>query len=215
LHVRKKLLRGVPIDLRHAPPEVTWVELSGTDDRKKQFAAAHVNAPSREGSVLIIGDSKSPKSQREFASQTPGAVTVEAVDLGDLVTFAKRFKLGAPNAFRELAQFAQSVMTNVGAADTVQRIEALDLGRARKPATDLERASLRFILTPSYPGAVDVLVEIGKEGGVRAHRPAVLRACINALQLCHGTHGLSFADAAIRMRGFAYPTGASDIGYML
>ena len=200
LHVRKELLRGEPIDVREAPPEVTWVELDGTDDRKKQLAAARVNAPGRTGSVLIIGDSKSPDSQRQFASQTPGAVTVEAVDLKDLVTFAKRFKFGAPDAFRQLAQFAQSVMTSIGVDDLVQRIEALDRGRARKPATDLEKASLRFTLAPSYPGAVDVLMEIGKQGGVRAHRPAVLRACIKALQLCHGTYGLTFADAAIRMR---------------
>jgi hypothetical protein len=47
---------------------------------------------------------------------------------------------------------------------------------------------------------VDVLVEIGKQGGVRTHRPAVLRSCIKALQLCDGPDGLSFHDAAMRMR---------------
>jgi hypothetical protein len=31
-------------------------------------------------------------------------------------------------------------------------------------------------------------------------QPAVLRACIKALQLCHGTEGLTFADAAISKR---------------
>ena len=87
-------------------------------------------------------------------------------------------------------------MTSVGVDDLVQRIEALDRGRARKPATDLEKASLRFTLAPSYPGAVDVLVEISKQGAVRAHRPAVLRACIKALQLCHGTYGLTFVESA-------------------
>ncbi len=35
---------------------------------------------------------------------------------------------------------------------------------------------------------------------MRTHRPAVLRACIKGLQLCDGTDGLSFHDAAIRMR---------------
>ena len=88
-----------------------------------------MNAPGRNGSVLIIGDSKSPDSQRQFASQTPGAVTVEAVDLRDLVTFARRFDLAAPDTLRELAQFAQGVMTNVGADDLVRRIDALDRGR--------------------------------------------------------------------------------------
>jgi DNA helicase-2/ATP-dependent DNA helicase PcrA len=200
LDVRGKLLRGEPIDLRDAPPEVTWMELDGTEDRKRQLSAARVIAPGRNGSVLIIGDSKSPDNQRQFASQTPGAVTVEAVDLRDLVAFARRFNVSAPDALQQLAQFAQSVMTNVGAADLVQRIQALDRGRARKAGTDLEKAALRFLAAPSYPGAVELLVEIGKEGGVRTHRPSVLRACIKALQLCHGTEGLTFADAAIRMR---------------
>lgn len=47
---------------------------------------------------------------------------------------------------------------------------------------------------------MDLLVEINREGGVSAHRPAVLRACIKALQLCDGSEGLSFDEAAIRMR---------------
>ena len=59
---------------------------------------------------------------------------------------------------------------------------------------------MSFVRLPSYRSAVDVLVTIGKEGGVSTHRPAVLRACIKALQLCEGTDGLSFEDAAIRMR---------------
>ncbi len=57
-----------------------------------------------------------------------------------------------------------------------------------------------FIRRPNYLTAVDVLVEIGKQGGVRTHRPAVLRACVRALQLCNGTEGLGMYDAAIRMR---------------
>jgi AAA domain-containing protein len=199
LDVRKKLLRGEPIDLRDAPPEVTWVELDGREDRKRQLTAARVNAPGGSGSVLIIGDSRSPDSQRQFASQTPGAVTVEAVDLKDLVTFARRFNVAAPDALQQLAQFAQSVMTNVGAADLVQRIDALNRNR-RQDRTDLDKAALRFLDAPSYPGAVEILVEIGKQAGVRTHRPTVLRACIKALQLCHGTEGLSFAVAAVRMR---------------
>ena len=84
LHVRKDLLRGQPIDVRQAPTEVKWIELNGTDDRKKQLAAASANAPGQTGSVLIIGDSKSPDSQRQFASQIPGAVTIETVDLRDV-----------------------------------------------------------------------------------------------------------------------------------
>ena len=59
---------------------------------------------------------------------------------------------------------------------------------------------MSFARAPSHRAAIDVLVEIGKEGGVSAHRPAVLRACIKALQLCDGTEGLTFHEAAIWIR---------------
>jgi hypothetical protein len=57
-----------------------------------------------------------------------------------------------------------------------------------------------FTQRPTYLAAADVLVEIGKQGGVRVHRPAVLRACLRALQLCGAAEGLSLHDAAIRLR---------------
>jgi DNA helicase-2/ATP-dependent DNA helicase PcrA len=45
-----------------------------------------------------------------------------------------------------------------------------------------------------------LLVEIGKDAGVRTHRPAVLRAGIRALQSCDGSEGNSFYEAAVRSR---------------
>ena len=200
LDVREKLLRGEPIDLRTAADGVTWVELDGTEDHGRRLRAARVRPPDGQGCVLIVGDSTKPQRQRQFASQTPGAITVEAVDLRDLVAFAGAFDLTALDAFEHLAGFAQSVMRNVGAADLVRRVQSLVRGTARKPPTDVEAVALSFVRTPSHRAAVDVLVEINKEGGVSAHRPAVLRACIKALQLCDGPEGLSFHEAAIRMR---------------
>ena len=200
LEVRGKLLRGEPIDLATAPALVSWVELDGTEDHKRRLAAGRVRPPGRNGHVLIIGDSISPDSQRQFASQIPGAVTVEAVDLRDFVSFARAFELGAPDSLERLARFAQRIMTNVGSADLIRRVQSLTRGTARKPPTDVEQTALAFVRTPSHRAAVDLLVEIGKEGGVRTHRPAVLRACIKALQLCDGTDGLTFHDAAIRVR---------------
>jgi hypothetical protein len=199
LKVRERLLRGEAIDLRQAPAGVSWVELNGSNDHAKRLAAARVRAPARDACVLIIADSTNPASQRQFASQTPGAVTVEAVDLRDLVAFAQRFELNAPDAIDQLAQFAGSVMANVGATDFVGRVRAIDEGR-RGEAGDAERVALDFIRRPNYLAAADVLVEIGKLPGVRTHRPAVLRACLRALQLCNDTEGLNLHDAALRMR---------------
>ena len=200
LECRGKLLRAEPIDIRTAPAGVTWVHLDGTNDHESRLAAARVRPPGADGRVLIIGESTSPDSQRRFASQTPGAVTVEAVDLKDLVGFARRFDPASPEGLQLLVEFAQSVMRNVGAADFVQRVVSLQRGTARRDPTDAEAVALAFVRDPSHRRAVDVLVEIGKQTGVTPHRPAVLRACIKALQLCAGTEGLTFQDAAIRMR---------------
>lgn len=200
LEVREKLLRNEPIDLRTAPAAVSWVELDGSKDHERRLMAARIRPPVDTGCVLIIGDSTNPNSQRQFASQTPGATTVEAVDLRDLVSFARTFDLEAPDALERLAHFAQSVMTNVGADDLVRRVESLIQGRARRPASGVEKTALAFVREPSYHAAANLLVEINKEGGVRAHRPTVLRACIKALQMCGGIGKPSFYEAVVRMR---------------
>lgn len=200
LEVRGKLLKGEPIDLRAAPAGVNWIELDGTEDHLRQLRAGRVRPPADDGHVLIIGESTSPDSQRQFASQTPGAITVEAVDLKDLVTFARKLDLASADALGVVAGFAQNLMTNVGADDLVRRVRSLLRGTARNEASDVEAAALLFVQNPSHRLAADLLVEIGKEGGVRTYRPAVLRACIQALQLCEGPDGLTFHDAAVRMR---------------
>lgn len=200
LGIRSKLLQGKPVDLCEAPDEVTWVELDGTEDHPRRLKAARVNPPGGSGSVLIIGDSTNPSMQRQFAGQTPGAVTVEAVDLRDLISFANVFDVSAPSALEDLSKFAESVMTNVDAAGLVRRINSITSGRARKDPTDVERAALAFVGSPSHERAVDLLVEMGKESAMRTHRPAVLRACLKALQHSSGRDGVSFYDAALRLR---------------
>jgi len=200
MDVRGKLWRGEPVDLRGAPAGVTWIELDGTADHERRLAAVRAGRTKENASVLVIGDSMKPASQRHFASQVPGAVTVEAVEFKDLVRFAEKFDLAAEDALEQLAQFAQSVMTNVGASDLVRRVQALVRGTARTQPSDVERLAVAFVRSPSYVRAIDLIVEIGKEGGVRTHRPAIRRACIEALKLCGGTDGLSFSDAAKRVR---------------
>lgn len=45
-----------------------------------------------------------------------------------------------------------------------------------------------------------MLVEIGKQSGVRAHRPAILRGGLKMLETCSGSTDVTSADAAIRVR---------------
>lgn len=199
LDVRRRLYEGHAVDLLEAPENVSWVELDGKHNYGRQLTAGKIKPP-KGGSVLIIGDSTSPDSQRKFASQIPGAIAVEAVDLRDLVTFARRFTPDAEDAFEQLTGFAQSVMTGVGAAEFVKRVDSLLKGTARKAASGLELMAIEFVRDPSFDAAADLLVKINMEGGVRSYRPAVLRACIKALNLCNANPGIEFYEAVIQMR---------------
>jgi hypothetical protein len=200
LDVRNMLLAGRPIDLTKAPPNVKWVELDGTEDHVRRLKAGRAVAKTPAGGVLIIGDSTNPRGQRDFASQTPGATAVESVDLKDVVSFARDFDLASPDALQSIVTFAEDVMTNVGGTDLMRRVGSHRNGTARKPPTDAEQAALRFLAAPSNAGAIEVLVELGKQAGVRSHRPTVLQACIKALRGCpdHDRPGLE--GAALRAR---------------
>lgn len=200
LDVRGKLIRSEPIDLTTAPAGVTWVQLDGTTDHQRQLEAGRVQAPTGDGHVLIIGESTSPGSQRIYASQTPGAITVEAVDLKDLVRFAQRLDLTAANSLEIVLEFAGDMMTNVGAPEFLRRVTSLTRGTARNAANEVERAALAFVQTPTHRLIAQLLEAIGAQPGVRTYRPAVVRACMKALQLCAANDGTSFADAAVRMR---------------
>lgn len=199
LEVRRKLISGEPIDLRTAPRNVEWVRLDGTDDEARRLAAARTEAPNGE-SVLIIEESRYPQRQRHVASQTPGAVTVESVDLRDLVEFARGVNFTSPDALFRVASFAETMMTNFSATDLCARVSLLEHQRGRREVSDVEEAALVFKDRPIPQTAVDLLVEIGRQTGVRTHRPAVLRACIRALQSCDGIEGNTFYDAALRAR---------------
>lgn len=114
--------------------------------------------------------------------------------------FARDLNFNHPDALARVVVFGSSVMTNVGAADLLERVGTLERGTARREASAAERAALRFKAAPSPAAAVTLLVEIGKDAGVRTHRPAVLRAAIKALQSCDGLTGITFYEAAVRAR---------------
>jgi DNA helicase-2/ATP-dependent DNA helicase PcrA len=150
--------------------------------------------------VLIIADSRNPTGQRQFASQIHGAVTVENVDMRDLVTFGEGLDLSSPMILQHVAAFASSVMTNTGASNLVGRVATLKAGRERQPASLVEAAAVKLVEAPTYGAVADVLVEFGKEHGVRPHRPAILRGALRMLKSCADCADLSPADAALQER---------------
>ncbi|MDC7684879.1 UvrD-helicase domain-containing protein [Asticcacaulis sp. BYS171W] len=200
LSIRPILFAGGSIDLGAAPPNVQWVPLNGADDYRLRLQAGSVPLPHNDGRVLIMADATNPTGQREFAGQIPGGVTVENVDMRDLVAFGEHFNLASPNITSHVVNFAGSVMTNVGAFAMLQRLDSLRAGRARNPASPAEQAALTFAENPTYSGAAILLEEIGKQGGVRAHRPAILRGAFDVLKACIGTDGILPAAAATSVR---------------
>lgn len=201
LNARKRLLAGTGVDLRTLPDHVTWIRLDGSSsDHARMLDACRTQPPDGQGSVLIIGESTSPASQRRFASQTPGAVTVEAVDLRDLVTFAGKLDIKADGALAEICSFAEDVMTNVGGADLVRRVSTILRGAERREPSASESAAIDFLNRRTHDRVAALLVELNRETGVRVFRPAVLQACLRALAIAHGPNAKSFYEAAVQMR---------------
>lgn len=200
LDARRRLLARLPVDLQTAPPNVTWVPLDGREDSKRRLEACRTAAPTPDGSVLIIGDSRSPREQRRLASLTPGAVAVESVDLRDLVDFARRLDLRDCRGLETVVEFADELMSSLGASDFLARVAMHRQGTAPNPPTDAERAALAFCQSPSYLAAVELLAELNKQSGVRVHRPTVLACCIKMLRSCRENVPGALVDAAIRAR---------------
>jgi len=202
LDARQLLLAGRPVDLANAPPAaVQWVQLDGTGgDHGRLLQAAGTAAPQRDGTVLVIGHSTSPPTQQRMASQIPGAVTVEAVDLRDLVDFAAGLDLRAVDALHRLVEFAARLMTGVGPATFLQRIEILQRGTGRREASDAEAAALVFLAERSFGSAGALIESLTRQAGTRVYRPIVLRACLNALHTAAVGGGPTFHETAIRIR---------------
>lgn len=200
LDVRRTLLTRGSIDLGQAPANVQWIQLDGVNDHRLRLQAGSVRAPHADGRILIIADAAKPAAQRQFAGQIPGAIAIENVDMRDLVSFGEGFDLASPTIVEHVIGFAESVMTNVGANDMLQRLAVLRQGRARNPATKVEEVALRFAELPSYAGAADLLSAINSQAGVRAHRPAILRGAYDLLRACRGHGGVAPAEAAAAVR---------------
>ncbi|MGP9579072.1 hypothetical protein ACT3RX_13760 [Halomonas sp. AOP42-E1-40] len=201
LDVRQNLLTGHPLDLRGAPTEVTWVPLDA-DSRtahSQRMVAARTRAPTADGTVLVIGDSTSPQGQRQVANHTPGATTVEAVDLRDLTTFGRTFDPSTTGALNILLNFASEMMTNIGLVELKRRLESLSKGTARKEATDVEAAALGFLAAPSFCTALEIMRMLREKPDVRVYRPEVLHVCLAAMQIAT-SGGCTFYEAVVQAR---------------
>jgi AAA domain len=199
LSVRRALKAGLELDLSATPDEVSWIELKPATAVQQRLSAAQTKSNRGDGGVLVIGDSMNPQGQRDIACRTPGALTVEAVDLKDLVVFGKIFDPATADALERLLSFAGDLMANAKVSELLKRVESLRKGTARRQASDAEIAAISFCQAPSHANAVTLLRQLSEAPGVRTYRPAVLSLCIRALrQAAEG--GITFAEATLQAR---------------
>lgn len=200
LDARRRLASGEPIDLRTGPAEhITWIQVAPPNDHIQRLAAARIPLPTDNAKVLIIADSRNRAAQQNIASQTPGASTVEAVDLRDLITFCTELNINAPDAIDKILMFAAGVMTNVGATELKRRLGSLARNTARTPPNEAENAALEFMNMPSYSAAARLLTKIHAQPNVRVHRPTILYGVIKSLREA-STRGIPLPEAAQRVR---------------
>ncbi len=199
LDCRLVLQAGGSIDLRQAPVEVEWIQLRSDAAERQRMAAAMTRPVTPDGQVLVIGDSRNPRGRRLMASQTPGAIAVEPVDLADLTNFGQTFDLQTADSTTRLVNFAAETMTQVGAAALLPRLDILRRGTARTPPSPAEAALVAFAANPTYPLAVEALRALAHQEHARIYRPEVLYGCLRAMQSAAGG-SCTLAEATVLER---------------
>lgn len=199
IEIRKDLKAGSAVDLLKGHPGVNWVQVKGEKDVQGRMAAAAYKHPDGDGSLLIIAEGSDKEGQQNFAKRTPGASTVEAVDLKDLIGFATSYKPGSAGCLDQLLEFGAAVMTKVDPDGMRTRLKALSGTRAKKEATVAERAAQAYVAQPTLDAAHRLLRALGKNPGARAYRPAIYYGALDALSNV-AESGKSFAEAAISVR---------------
>lgn len=198
LEARGSLKAGGRIDLRSAPPDVTWVHLDGANDHEKQHLACLTRSPRAGGEVLIMTGGTQKDLQRKLAKQTPGAVTVEAVDLTDVTDFAREVDFVAPGNLKAALQFAYAVMTGVDRDGIVTRAATIAAGRHRSPPEAHELAAIRYREVGDAASLIALFEALEAAQGARTFRPEILRTCIKALR--SSGPNVSFLEAAKHIR---------------
>jgi len=198
LEARRILKAGGQIDLLTAPSDVSWIQLDGVADHEKQRLACLTQSPRAGGEVLIMTGGVQKELQRKLAKQTPGAVTVEAVDLTDVTDFAGEVGLVAPGNLEAALDFAFAVMTGVDREGIAARAKTIAAGRHRAPPEAHELAAIRYREVGDATSLIALFDALEATPGARTFRPEILRTCIKALQSSGPDVG--FLEAVKRIR---------------
>lgn len=218
LHARMLLQAGQPVELQGAPAAVQWVQVDAGTAEERRRAAARTRGRNAQDSVLVIGDAMNVRGRYRLTSQTPGATVVERVDLVEFIQFARTFDPAGADPLGQVVEFASSLMTGVGAAGLLQRVQVLQHGKPRNPPTPIEVAAVAFARGPSIAEASRLLQAFARQPGTHVYRPEVLRCCQAAMQAAAGgTCSLHAAalQARERQRHMSRPVARRAVGSTL
>ncbi|CAN5498979.1 hypothetical protein BH10PSE4_BH10PSE4_30100 [soil metagenome] len=202
LQARTDLLAGKGLDLRTAPTNVTWLKKPDDADelaklqRDTVLGLKHGNG---EG-LLVIGDSKRPATRSDFARQTAGMHVVEPVDLGDFITAVGEIERSrGAERLSATVRAAKQVMTGIDTTELGNRLNSLNNGTARKPATAAEAACLTMLADDGPAAAARVIEAFADEPGARVFRRQIHAAMLDALNRS-ANKGVPLTEAAIHVR---------------
>ncbi len=156
---------------------------------------------SEDLSCAIRDRSRSPRPrgcQTRLAKQTPGAVTVESVDLTDVTDFASEIDIVTPGNLEAALDFAFAVMTGVDRQSIALRATTIAAGRNRTPPAAHELAAIKYREVGDAESLIALFDSLEATQGSRTFRPEILRTCIKALR--SSGPDVSFLDAAKRIR---------------
>jgi DNA helicase-2/ATP-dependent DNA helicase PcrA len=193
---REALKHGERIDLRGAPKQfVTWRQHDHASAIKVRQQAAAEKPAQGKWSMLVLADSDKKQSHRTLARRTPGLVTIEALDMEDLVTFAATFDITAGDAAAHLVVFLATLMAQLDAKQLLKRLETLLGGVPRKDPSPHEAALVKLARTRTFESALEAALACRNAPRVRLYRPEVYRVLLSAMRRVV-SQNCTFKDAA-------------------
>jgi hypothetical protein len=188
LGCRYLLQKGTPIDLLSCPVYVNWIQLTGnieTDSRNQIQAQFRIrNENESNDSLLVIGDSRNPRSRHYFASVSSGIDVVEPVDLADITDIASNIDIlkGVELADHLLTSISL-MMTGVGKANLMKRIAIILAGRNRTPANQIELAIVGVIENSNPNSIANLLSSLELSPDTRLFRRSAFYALKDTIAL--------------------------------
>jgi len=205
LSVRGILIQGGSIDLQTCPGFVTWHPLTGNSraDSQNQNDTQYQlrNRNPVTDSLLIVGNSSNKESRHNFAKIARGIDVVEPVELADVVYAASRFDANQGIQLVEhVLDVATTMMTGVGRAQFLQRINSIIAGRNRTLATPLELSAQVVVEQGSRVSILNLLHKLEQNQDSRVYRNGAFSALKDTVTMSVSDSSKSMQEAASIIR---------------